>query len=298
MNQAKKAILRTLAFFDQFQRGLTKQELSEWTWQFKIEDISGVLLALEHEGKIINQQGIYGLRNNIVSNAKLREIQALPLKEKGQLFANKLLRSPDVAGVFLVNSLALKTNHDHSDIDLLIIARPNRIWTVRLYAAYLAQRMGWRRHDDQIAGRICLSFFVTTEFLNMADIRLHQDDIYLHYWLLSAIYLGGEVDRSYLLNQNKWLLDNLPGIDLLSKEKPIIWQRKKIWRLVSGLTGIGWLIEKLIKLIIKPRTLKKAKALKSGSGVIVSDSIQKFHDHDRRAEFYEKWQKRCADLSL
>ncbi|MBU1495047.1 MAG: hypothetical protein KJ956_13905, partial [Actinobacteria bacterium] len=54
---------------------------------------------------------------------------------------------------------------------------------------------------------------------------------------------------------------------------------------------LGNLIEKLLKKTFKKKTLHKMKHLGPEANVIVNDDMLKFHNHDKRKEYYDKWSK-------
>lgn len=52
-------------------------------------------------------------------------------------------------------------------------------------------------------------------------------------------------------------------------------------------------LESLVRSVLLPKTLKTKKSLGDPYGIIVSDSVLKFHDNDKRKE----WAERLITLS-
>jgi hypothetical protein len=56
------------------------------------------------------------------------------------------------------------------------------IWFVRFFATLTLSIYGVWRRDTDIAGNLCLSFFITTEAMDLSHIAV-ENDIYLYYWI-------------------------------------------------------------------------------------------------------------------
>jgi hypothetical protein len=93
--------------------------------------------------------------------------------------------------IAIVNSLSMYATHEDSDIDLLIVTQPGMIWLVRFFATFILWSHGVWRHGEDVAGNFCLSFFITTDALDLSPIAI-EDDIYLYYWIY---YLKPVFDR-------------------------------------------------------------------------------------------------------
>jgi hypothetical protein len=95
--------------------------------------------------------------------------------------------------------------HPASDIDLFIITRPGMIWFVRFWSTLILWIHGVWRRDADIAGNLCLSFFVTTETMDLSHIAI-ENDIYLYYWIY---YMRPIVDKNKTYEQflmaNSWV---------------------------------------------------------------------------------------------
>ncbi len=179
---------------------------------------------------------------------------------------------PWVLCVCVWNSLAMNAAHKNSDIDLFIITKKKRIWTVRILFTLLLNIVGERKTAKKHAWKFCLSFFVTENALNLKKIAI-KNDIYLAYWIQT---LKPIINRKQTFEKFQ-AKNSLPvpstyiqvfGTGRLEKKKNIIWD----------------LLETLLKKIFLPRTQKSFQKLWKPFWVIISDDILKFHDKDKRKE--------------
>ena len=111
------------------------------------------------------------------------------LYKRAEKYIRTILWIPGVEMIAVVNSLSMYATHEDSDIDLFVVTERRMIWFVRLCMTIQFFFQGVWRHGKDIRGNFCLSFFVTTEALDMHDIAI-ENDIYLYYWVyyLKPIY--------------------------------------------------------------------------------------------------------------
>ena len=79
------------------------------------------------------------------------------------------------------------------------------IWFVRFFATLTLWSHGVWRRDRDIAGNLCLSFFITTEVMDLSRVAI-ENDIYLYYWIY---YMHPILDRDEtyekFLSANSWV---------------------------------------------------------------------------------------------
>jgi hypothetical protein len=103
-------------------------------------------------------------RREAVSRALLREWQG-PLS---------LIRSiPFVRMVALSGSLAHLNADSEADLDLFVITRPGRVWSVAVSTLILARVMGWRK-------RLCLNYIVSERALMVSPADLFSANQIVH----------------------------------------------------------------------------------------------------------------------
>lgn len=205
------------------------------------------------------------------------------LFERGQKYIQKLSKIPGIEMIAIVNSLSMHTTHPDSDIDLFIITKPGMIWFVRFFSTLILwKHWVWRKWED-ITGNLCLSFFITTEAMDLSQIAI-EDDIYLYYWIyyMKPIVIENntyekflkantwvEIDKNQRTENQKWKINNSIPIS-----------NKKIQSYSS--------LNQIIRFFLLPQTLKSHKKLWNPEWVIISDTMLKFHDQDKRKEIRDR----------
>lgn len=184
-------IQSTLVFFDLLDLPLTAWEV----WKFLLSD-KDYMLAHQDEnydlvrvpalpdkvgldsvvkqldlmktaGEIEQQKGFYTVVGRIaLVDQRLAGYRSGIVREKKiQRFLSGASKLPFVRGIGLTGSQALGMLKPHSDIDLLIITAPERMWLARLCVTVYFHMLGVRRYKMKIANRFCLNHYLasTTE---------------------------------------------------------------------------------------------------------------------------------------
>ena len=138
---------------------------------------------------------------------------------------------------------------------------------------------------------------MTSENLSIRQFELLPEDPYLAYWTknLSPIYGKKTYDLFKEKNQ-KWLTSYGLHFDDSRLKHMYVEEEGRLKRFMEWLFKgyLGDLLESLLKKTFKKRTLKRASHLGSEASVIVNDGVLKFHNHDRRKEYYQKWLEKLA----
>ncbi len=171
------SIIKTLAFFELFEHPLTGFEVFKWLYSQEPKGLEEVLAALRENSAIKEANGFFFLGDE-------KEVKQLVKKRQGRLAGNdeKMRRArkatrlisgiPFVRLVAVCNTLSFGAAEADSDIDFFIVAQKGRIWTVRFFVTVVLSFFGLRRHGRKIANRICLSFFITDDNLDLSSIAL------------------------------------------------------------------------------------------------------------------------------
>lgn len=280
----KEEIFKVLAFLDIFDYPPTSLEI--WRLLGVKAELSEVMAASSYFDQ---KNGFYFLPGREELAAKRSEFFRLAEKKYriARRAANILKFTPGVRMAAVCNNFYYKPD---SDIDFFIIVKSGRLWLSRALATMALHFARWRRHGNKIANRICLSFYITDDNLNLENIALKPADPYFSYWLafLEPLY-GLDVYQKFW-SANAWLKKYLPNVFATTTNQARVvddfwfsslWKRAKSWWFDSFL---GDKLEALAKKIQFGRMSKKP----SGPGVIIGDKILKFHENDRREEFRKK----------
>jgi len=211
----------------------------------------------------------------------------------------KLRWVPFVRAVFVCNTLAMGSVSKDSDIDVLIITDKGRIWLARFLCNTALKLFGLSTGKRGIKNKICLSFFIDEEHLNLADLRINSPDVYLIYWLilLMPIYDPGDI-RKEIIKKNAWAVNlisrGFAEYRMLSKYRvednrasrifKKIWE--KIWR-----TAYGNFLESQARIVQMAKLKMRRLENKADKSVMFNESIIKLHENDRRWEYQERWQR-------
>ena len=309
MRRILGGILSPLAYYDAFDVPLTSQEIflampavegSRPTF----EDVERTLAEAARLGAVACQDGFWFLpgRQALVETRRARYALAEAKYARVRRFLRLARFSPFLRAVFVCNTLARSYARTDSDIDLFLIAAPGRIWLTRLFVTGLAALLRVRPTETVSADRICLSFFVTSDALNLKPLAI-EDDVYLAHWLqeLCPVYdEEGLARRSFI--ENGWLRGVLPETRVQTPSprrltRPRLLKLKRACERLLDL-AFGDRLERWAKvrqLAWMPSALKAAAGTPA-SDVVLSDTVLKFHDRDRRTEIRDAHRRKLRDL--
>lgn len=206
--------------------------------------------------------------------------------KKCEKYFKYILWIPGLRMIWVGNTIAMNCAKKSSDIDLYIVSTPKRLWIVRILVTFVFQILRVRKDDTHHAGRFCLSFFSTTNALDFKNFALDKD-IYLYNWIVhfKPIVNINNTYEDFISQNNSWA-DFLEYKKNISENKKYIKfsrnfpekNNSKIWNF----------IEKILKKIFLPKTLKHYKKIWKPYGIIISDDMLKFHNGDIRKQTRNK----------
>lgn len=310
-NFFSQSIIQTLSYFDIFDYPLTREELYHFFWSPK-ETLSytDFVSRLEKEmvqnlqGKVENSGGYYFLstRREIIASRE-RKIRYTEEKiKKARQAAKKLRYLPFVRALFVCNQLPVGVKKN-SDIDVFIVVKNNRMWLTRLLITIMLSFFRLRRTSKKITDRICLSFYVTDDALDLSSICISPPDVYQAYWSVQLIPIfDPDFMHEKIEQNNTWVRNYLPQANFT----PPIFDR---WRIEEYILSRGikrfwqWAFSRNIADAIEKslRHFQKKKMKLSGQkqavtgnkNVVISDTMLKFHENDRKEYFKNEWEKKC-----
>lgn len=205
----------------------------------------------------------------------------MTLLKKAQKYLAYLSFLPWLEMIAVGNSIAMYGAHDESDIDLFIITTPKTLWFNRILITLYFQLLWQRKTANHHKWRFCLSFFVTTHGLDFSSWKL-ENDIYLYFWIvfLKPIINYNQTFENFLLKNTSWADFSLYQGHIDEHKKYIIKSGEKTHFLETFLSPFNTFLKK----IFLPKTLHAKQKLWNPYGIIVDDSILKFHDNDRRRD--------------
>jgi len=301
----QKSIRSTLCFFDLFDYPLAFEELKFYllsSGNFTDEELKE---ALSKDDAVVFRDGFYCLKGSEghINSRKVRSVIAVNYFKKLHRFLPFIRLVPFVKMVSVCNTLAIGCPTAKSDIDLFIISKRNRIFIVRTFTTILFHLLGVRRHGEKVAGRFCLSFFVSDEKLDLSDLLKGNDDVYFMYWFRTLRPIYGEKTFLEFLGKNKWSEKYFfDGINANGRKESSFWADSvffSIFRVISEFVLGGFLGDILESVLSKKhlkRHQKKSVDLQGESSVVVNKYMLKYHNVDRRAEYKQRFFDKLRSL--
>lgn len=193
---------------------------------------------------------------------------------------------PWIRGVAIANSLAMGSVKEESDIDLFILCTPRRVWLARFVVVALL-RVLRLRPGEATRDPVCPSFFVTPEAYDLQTIAI-EDDVYLRFWLatLAPVWeVDGEFTRFFAANT--WAVRRDVAV-LVGPPSVGVRCARSVLNVVSSGHLDQWM--RRLQMRILPQLIRE-KALRDDRGVILTDSMLKFHEEDGRVTYRDAWKK-------
>lgn len=319
LNMLEQLIIGAIVYFDIFEYPLTLLELhrfllcqnsGEVNREYSLNEVRQALSGSSDrprpvttdgwQDKIVCQYGFYCLagRGEIIQTRKRRYIFAKHKYDRTRWVSKILSRWPFIRMIAVCNSLAYDNAREESDIDLFVITSARGVWWARFFSLLILQILRLRPGQGGIKDKICLSFFIDEDNLNLRDLQVGRGDYYLPYWLstLYPLYDAGGFYVQFLL-ANNWVLNFLP------QARPITSHRI---RAIPDKSSVKYLLEALlapftsIVKFIQTRAFPPEiyKLINRDSRVRVGDGILKFHTNDRREQYMEEFERRYNRLLI
>ncbi len=294
----RRSLLATLAYFDLFEYPLTLVELRRFRYRFSEDDAppdAAEVLAALSDDAIGERDGYYFLagKGAIVDERRRRYRLAEKKFARARRVAAWMRLLPSVRLIAVCNSLAIANADERSDIDLFVVARRGTLWVTRLVAVGTLAIMGLRPAGEDHADKVCMSFFLSDNHLDISDMAQRPDDTYLRYWIatLVPIYDAGDTHAAFLA-ANAWISDRLPAVRRDPRPPGEHVSAGAVFRLLAAAEPFAKrLQERMFPAEIRDLAGKDTR-------VVVTDDVLKFHVNDRRQQFESLFRERLAALGI
>lgn len=302
MTKVEKAILRTLAFFDIFNRPMMLEEIRHYLYEIQASKLM-VLLGLQNLQKkkiILEKNSYFCLINNRKILTSFEEQKTLCQKrwQKVNRVVKFLAMAPFVKNISIINSLAFGTSRKDSDIDILLITKKNRLWTARALVVVILEILGQNKNRWYQANKFCLGFAFDDERLNLDNLRLRPPaggDIYFSFWLASLMPVFDRKIYQKLIEKNSWIFKVFPN---WTAEEIDCRQEKKSYleKILAG--KFGDRLERFLANAQIKRIWSNPENLRPGASIIADGHMMKLHAYDKREEYRHKWQDLTKSVFL
>lgn len=296
------SVEKTLIFFDLFDHPLTAWELWRWLWREQL-NFTDMPKKIKEFPTIEAGAGFYFLssrresslwrgRRQIWNDVKMRQAR------RAARWINWL---PFVRLAAVCNTVNLGVAQEESDIDFFVVVADGRLWLTRFLMSVVLRLARLRTYGLRTKDRVCLSFFLSDDSLDVAGLALPEEagqpDIYLIYWLTQlAPLINREQTLEKFWQANSWVSQYLPNFSFagLAESRQEIGEGglARGVRKFLELIFFGWLGDRLEKFFFQwqEQRLRERLAAKIGSGgVALGPKIIKLHENDRRAFYRCRW---------
>lgn len=304
LGELKKSILSTLVYFNIFDYPLTAWEAWKYLYGVSAEYLD-VVLALDElsaQGKIETQKGFYFFNGRQgLCNLRLKRYL---IAEKKYKKARRILKiisiMPFVRFIGIINTLSYNNAREESDIDVLVMACPQRLWLVRFFTVSFLRIFGLRPNGQDRSDRICLNFFVSPDGMDFENIALKPKDIHLAHIIMQMVPIYDEQGYSEeFANANIWAREIFPNFFAMRflPERVVYlgWfglRVKKVLEFILSLAPKNTFeaVFKKIQMFIMPKILKDCA--NKDTNVVLNEKLLKFHVNDRREEYNNLWREK------
>ncbi len=296
MDQEKisQNIIQIVCYFDLFDYPLTAIEIHKWLpVKAGLAEVVAALNSSWFNGKIDCRDGLYFLfgRHDLPALRGRRYLLAERKFRRAIFLAKIFSHFPYIRAIAISGSLAYSNARPESDIDLFIVAAKGRAWTTRFFVNSFLSVFNLRPRGDNRRDKICASFFVAADGLDLSFIRHYREDIHFAYWLSQFVFLFG--DEAGFFAANSWLADCLPNFYPFSLSA----RRRLSGRALSWDWLAAWLPENFfrkIQLIILPRRYLALAA--AGQDVVLSDQMIKIHTGAKGRQVAERLAQKIESI--
>lgn len=305
----QEGIISTVAFFDSIDIALTDAEIFEHSFDAprkpSWDEFKQEIEQLVHSGSLQRSGAtvFFPGRDHLIEE---RVARGLLSENKFTLAcrAARLIRFiPFIRMVAVCNTLSFEMSRKDGDVDLFIVAEKGRVHIVHMLTTFLFHVCRMRRHGFYIANRMCLSFYVAKDGLDVSRFSLEGNDPYLAQWIrhVIPIFSVHNTTEQYWQANRMWLQK------YFAKAEPYIpgLRRQVADSFFSKyVRGVGEYILWPFATFFEQRSLhsQKQKLARSAKrrmrsqphDVVVDEQTLKFHEEDRRAFYRDKMNARLA----
>ncbi|OGG87663.1 hypothetical protein A3B87_02930 [Candidatus Kuenenbacteria bacterium RIFCSPHIGHO2_02_FULL_39_13] len=277
--------MMTMRYFDLFDYPLKKDEVFKWHFgksEVGLDELLAKQLVEERDGYYF-----LAFRNDIIKTRKAREIISLKKIKKAQVIAMILGFVPGVKMIAVVSNLGYLNADKDADIDLFIVAKKGKIWAVRFWSVMLMKILGQRPSKKVMKDKICLSYYVSEDNLNLEQTKVGEPDAHLCYLAAQYLPIYSEDDMwQRFVEANKWLNKYLPNFKYGEYDRRFIIKPKLVWlKNLIAKTELSFEQRFYKEIQLKKMSAELKQAMNQGDKkVIVNDQMLKLHLNDKREE--------------
>ncbi|TSC62031.1 MAG: hypothetical protein G01um1014106_673 [Parcubacteria group bacterium Gr01-1014_106] len=208
---------------------------------------------------------------------------------------------PFLRGVAGTGSLAFDNAKPTSDLDVLIIAAPNRVWTVRFFLTVLLDLFRLRRRPQGVTSdRVCLNHYLAADALSFP-----YQSLYTALEYARMVPLIGEhtcwafraANRSWM---ERYLFSVFPDTVHHKKSLPSSPALRSTQRLFEWMlfTPLGNALERFLASLQRTRIARSDRSRGLKGRIVATNTRAEFHPQSREAPILAAFNARMETLGL
>lgn len=285
-SQIKAAVFELVAYFSLFDIPISMERLVDFL-PLKANHlaVSAAIRELITDKKVVRIGDEYGLKRHTYSDRKTQLKLQQHLLNRAENIGGLLGRIPFVKAVVVVNSVAFGDVTPKSDIDLLIVTTPGRIFLASRFITAIL-RMDRARHSE--GGGVDLDMLLTVRGVQLDRDIMRRPDPHLRYWLLTARPVYGEKRWAEILQSSAYFRDKAPNMLWPRGSKTI---DRWSWRWLDALD------DRRYRRYLK-RNSETVDHRDTRCFIRIRPDIINIHLNDKSEEIAARWEKLCQKLKL
>ncbi len=281
----QQAIIDVLCYSTVFRHALSEEEIFQYlpiaTMQIAHRE---ALRQLLDRKKIIKIGNYYGLARFKYPNPHNAHDSQVKLLNKAEQYAQFFGMVPAIESIVMAGSGGFGNATKNSDINLVVIARPHRVYIAKGALHYALSILHQRATAEVRGGHFALNLFLTTGGVNFKKDIMSTPDPQLAYWLVCAKPLFGSNVWYSLMKQQSWLVERFPNYTWPKVELTL---PRIGFKPLDALDEIGY--RRHLQHVAKQSGYKKA-----GSFLRLRPDIINQNTHDKSAEIAQSYAKILA----
>lgn len=313
----RNSILATVVYYDIFEYPLTLLEVYKFLvnptrvhklagglGEISIGDVSGELDRLVNSKILGEKDGFYFLKGrDELYPLRMERYKLADRKWKKFLKQIKYLSlAPYLEGVFASGSMAINNTTEESDFDVLIISKPGRLYTCRLFLWLISSMIGSRRKRDQkiAPDKLCFNHYLTDGNLKMVHQSIFNAQTYIN---LKPVMIAPEMVERFFA-ANFWLNDYAYNFKIQkdfsrrSVKAPVIF--RSVARISESLLSSypGNILENFLKRFQQKRIRINPATYEPGGRVVFNERELEFHPRSFEKAVIERYNHGLERLGI
>lgn len=292
LSEAERAVLKTLTYASIFQYPLTAPEIAERLIGLRLGPVETetVLASSVHLSRLFERSGAHYHpigKGAWVRLRKEREERSTRRLRENRLLLKLICSIPYTRLVALSGSAAHLNMNGGGDIDLFIVTRGRKVWSVALSILLLSKLFRRRKW-------ICFNFLVSDQ-----KMALRVDDLFSANQLVHLRPLIGKETLEELLRANPFAKRHYPSpppparLSVAARPGPALGFFKQAGETLLSL-GIGGALEAAARALYRRHLRSKAASWSSPDEVILGEDLLKLHTESHKRKVLRAFEEELA----